>query len=223
MPQFTLRDIRLQIPAEALHGGLEKALASGRYEGQEADALLRHLVPEDRFLDLGAGLGFLCCLAARIVGAAQVTGVEAGPQTARLARANLDRNGFAEARLVHAAVTAGTAGEVEFGQRPSFWASALKGAADWPKNAQILRVPARPLADLMDEAQPTVLSCDIEGAEAEVLACPLPPGLRRIVVELHPAVYGLKGTRAIFDALSAQGFAFTPDGSRGATVVFARI
>lgn len=227
MPEFLLRDIRLQIPAEGLHGGLERALTTGRYEGQEADAILRHLAPGDRFLDLGAGLGFLCCLAARVLGAAQVTGVEAGPQTVQLARANLDRNGFSAVRLMQGAVvgaaTAETADGVEFGQRPGFWASALKGPGDWPKNAQVVRVPALPLVPLLAEVRPSVLCCDIEGAEVAVLAQPLPPRLRLIVVEIHPGAYGLAGTRALFDGLSAQGFAFTPEGSRGATVVFQRL
>ncbi|GAB1362132.1 hypothetical protein MASR1M32_13680 [Rhodobacter sp.] len=60
MPDFSLRGLTLSLPQSALRGGLEQALSSGRYEGQEADALLRHLTPEDRVLDLGAGIGFLC-------------------------------------------------------------------------------------------------------------------------------------------------------------------
>ncbi len=221
MPSFALRGLTLSLPDATLRGGLEQALSSGRYEGQEADAILRHLRPGDRFLDLGAGIGFLCALAARVVGEDAVTGVEAGPETALLARANLDANGFPGVRMLHGAVTAGKAQEVEFGQRPAFWASALKGAGDWPANARVLRVPALPVGPLLAEARPTVLSCDIEGAELEVLSQPL-PGVRLIVVEIHPSVYGTTGTRRLFDALSAQGFAYLPEGSRGAVVVFGR-
>jgi FkbM family methyltransferase len=221
MPSFTLRGLTLTLPDAALRGGLEQALTSGRYEGQEADAILRHLTPGDRFLDLGAGLGFLCALAARVVGEGAVTGVEAGPETAELARANLDANGFAGVTLRHGAVTGGDIGTVAFGQRPAFWASALKGDADWPANATVLQVPALPIGPLLAEARPSVLSCDIEGAEVEVLTRPL-PGVRLVVVEIHPSVYGATGTRRLFDALSAQGFAYSPEGSRGATLVFAR-
>jgi hypothetical protein len=67
-----------------------------------------------------------------------------------------------------------------------------------------------------------VLSCDIEGAEAQVLSAPL-PGVRVLVVEIHPSAYGLPGTRDLFNALSAQGFAYSTEGSRGATVVFQRL
>ncbi len=150
-----------------------------------------------------------------------MTGVEAGPETLSYARANLAANGFSGVRLIHGAVTATQTGEVAFGQRPAFWASALKGNGDWPENARVTPVPARPIAALLAEARPTVLSCDIEGAEAQVLAEPL-PGVRLIVVEIHPGLYGAAGTRALFAALSAQGFAYCPEGSRGATVVFER-
>ncbi|GAB1362131.1 hypothetical protein MASR1M32_13670 [Rhodobacter sp.] len=159
--------------------------------------------------------------AARVVGESAVTGVEAGPETAGLARANLAANGFPGARILQGAVTATETGEVEFGQRPAFWASALKGADDWPANARLLRVPALPIGPLLAQVLPTVVCCDIEGAERAVLAQPL-PGVRLVVVEIHPAAYGTSGTKELFDALSAQGFAYVPEGSRGATVVFGR-
>lgn len=221
MPSFPLRGLTLTLPARALRGGLEQALTSGRYEHQEADALLHHLRPGDRVLDLGAGLGFLCALAARVVGPEAVTGVEAGAETLQLARANLAANGFPGVRLIHGAVTAQETGEVEFGQRPAFWASATRTGADWPANATIHRVPARPIAGLLTEARPTVLTCDIEGAELAVLAEPL-PGLRLVVVETHPALYGPEGTGRLEAALASQGLAFTAEGTRGATRVYQR-
>jgi FkbM family methyltransferase len=224
MPRFTLRGLTLDVPEAALRGTLPEALTSGRYEGQEADAVLRHLRAGDRFLDLGAGLGFLCALAAREIGADRVTGVEAGPETARMARANLALNGFGAVDLHHGAVVPpGHEGRtVAFGQRPAFWASALQAGGDWPKNAEIVEVPAIQLSVLMETARPTILSCDIEGAEADVLDQPLPENLRLIVAEIHPSVYGAEGTRRLFQALAAQGFAYCPDGSRGATVVLVR-
>jgi FkbM family methyltransferase len=186
MPEFALRGLTLRLPESALRGGLEKALTTGRYEHQEADAILHHLRPGDHFLDLGAGLGFLCALAARVVGEAAVTGVEAGAETLALARANLAANGFSGVRLIHGAVTATATGEVEFGQRPAFWASAVKGPGPTGRRMRrwCLRARAAPRVALLAEVRPSVLCCDIEGAEVAVLAQPLPPGLRVIVVEI---------------------------------------
>ncbi|MFN3578557.1 MAG: FkbM family methyltransferase [Tabrizicola sp.] len=219
MRSFTLRGLTLHLPEAALKGNLERALSTGRYENHEADALLTHLRPGDRLLDLGAGLGFLCSLAAGVLGDAAVAGVEAGPETVKLARRNLAANGFPGVRVLKGAVVGTGGGEVEFGQRPAFWASALRGPEGWPENARVIRVPARPIGRLLARFAPTVISCDIEGGELDVLTRPL-PGVRLVVVETHPQVYGLAGVQRIAGALSAQGFA--AEGAKKDTLVFLR-
>lgn len=220
MRSFTLRGLTLYLPEAALKGNLERALSSGRYENHEADALLLHLRSGDRLMDLGAGLGFICALAAGVLGEDAVMGVEAGTETVKLARKNLAANGFEGVKVMKGAVVATGGGEVEFGQRPAFWASSLKGPEGWPENAEVIRVPARPIGMLLAKFAPTVICCDIEGGELEVLTQPL-PGVRLVVVETHPQVYGPKGVARINAALKAQGFEET-DGARKDTLVFRR-
>ena len=220
MRSFTLRGLTLYVPDAALKGNLERSLTAGRYENHEADALLLHLRPGDRMLDLGAGLGFICALAAGVLGEDAVTGVEAGPETVKLARRNLSANGYPGVKVLKGAVVASGDGEVEFGQRPAFWASALRGPEGWPENAEVIRVPARPVGKLLARFAPTVISCDIEGGELEVLIEPL-PGVRLVVVETHPLVYGAEGVARIEAALRAQGFQ-AAEGAKKDTLVFAR-
>lgn len=221
MRSFTLRGLTLSLPEAALKGNLERALSSGRYEHHEADALLLHLRPGDRLLDLGAGLGFICALAARVLGEASVFGVEAGPETIRLARRNLVANRFRGVKLVRGAAVAEGEGEVEFGQRPAFWASALRGPEGWPENAEVIGVPSRPIGKLLARFAPTVISCDIEGGEIAVLAEPL-PGVRLVVVETHPHVYGPEGVERIVAGLIGQGFISEQAGAMADTLVFRR-
>jgi FkbM family methyltransferase len=224
MRSFTLRGLTLYLPEAALKGNLERALSSGRYENHEADALLLHLRAGDRLLDLGAGLGFICALGAGVLGEGAVTGVEAGPETVKLARRNLAANGFPGVKVLKGAVVgAGTeanGGEVEFGQRPAFWASALQGPEGWPETAEVIRVPARPIGKLLAKFAPTVICCDIEGGELEVLTGPL-PGVRLVVVETHPQVYGPEGVARIVGALAGQGFV-AAEGAKKDTLVFRR-
>ena len=77
-----------------------------------------------------------------------------------------------------------------------------------------------PLGKLLARFAPTVISCDIEGGELEVLTEPL-PGVRLVVAETHPQVYGAEGVARIEAALRAQGFA-AADGAKKDTLVFAR-
>lgn len=225
MPDYHLRGLVFSLPLRSLRGALDQALSTGRYEDVAADALLAHLIPGDRFLDLGAGLGFLCALAARILGDTSVAGIEAGPDTITFASKNLAANGFAGVRLFEGAVIGAAVEEttygVEFGVRPAFWASALQGPSGWPANAQVVWVPTWPIATLLAEFGPTVICCGIEGGEHDVLMQPL-PGVRLLIVKFHSAAYGDDGVDRISDALVAQGFEPDPKGSRGTTVVFSR-
>lgn len=180
MAEFTLRGITLVLPDAALGGNLTEALLTGRYEHTEADALLRYLVPGDRFLDLGAGAGYLCCLAARVIGAQAVAGVEALPGMVAVGQANLARNGYAGGQIIHGAVVGPDhlGDSVRFGERSVFWASALAPPeAETPKGLRVQEVPALQLAPLLQRFSPTVIVCDIEGAESAVLDQPLPPPL----------------------------------------------
>jgi hypothetical protein len=83
-------------------------------------------------------------------------------------------------------------------------------------------VPQRPLAEALAEARPTVLVCDIEGAEATLL----PEGdwscLRLAVIELHPQWIGQAGVQAVFDAMHRAGLTYFPKASEGKVVTFRR-
>lgn len=228
MPDFIIDGIHLTIPADRLTDALVRSLQAGRYENTEAAAIKTHLRPDDRLLDLGAGAGYLLAQAARIVSdPGALAGVEASPEMAEVARATLARCGAAAARIRWGAVVPDDHAEPEvaFLQRRAFWASGLAAkappAADGP--ARRLMVPALRFGALLAEHRPTVLSIDIEGAEAALFDRPLPAPLRLVVIEIHPALYGLSGTRRIFDGLSASGFAYDARRARGATIVFSRI
>ena len=84
-------------------------------------------------------------------------------------------------------------------------------------------MPCLDFKDLLTTHQPTLLICDIEGGEADLLlGTNSMPSVRKIVLELHRSVTGLKGIRDIFLHLSKQGFAYDPGLSEKAVVVFHR-
>jgi len=224
MAEFVINEVFLTIPDKLLTGQLRASFTSGRYESSEADALIRHLRPKDRYLDLGAGAGYLLSLAVAKLGVARVTGVEAGPDMVPVAIENLRRNGGAKPEVQWGAIVPDSFPDetVTFMQRRSFWASSLtppEGAA----NMTAVEVPALRFGALLETVRPTVTSIDIEGGELELFTVQLPDFLRLIVIELHPAVYGKAGVKQVFDALSQQGFVYCLAGSKGGTVVFERL
>lgn len=224
MQDFTLNGIALRIPDDCLGPKLIEALQSGRYEHTEAIALERHLQPGDRVLDLGAGAGYLSCLAARIVGAGNVTAVEANPDMIAAIRANLDANGATATRLIEGAIVPDTYTDttVRFRRNAAFWAAALAEEGT-KQGGRISEVKAHHLGPLLAEHRPSVVIMDVEGAEADLVQCNWPKDIRLLVMEIHTGRYDARALKKIFDALSAEDFTYMPWGSRGETLVFQRV
>lgn len=221
MAKFKIKDIELRIPNSQLTPPLTKALESGHYEWNESAALEKHLVEGDRVLDLGAGAGFISSLAARFVGAANVTAVEASAAMLPVLRRNLNINGAGEAELLHGAVVADDfAGDhVVFKQAQAFWASAISLTA----SARDIKVPALRFGALVEKVQPSVVIMDIEGGEVDICQQAWPDCVRLLIMEIHTNRYPPSTVKAIFDGLSRAGFTYMPWGTRGEVVVQQRV
>jgi FkbM family methyltransferase len=223
MARFEVHGVSLRVPGKAMNDDLRKALETGSYEWNERIALTRHVGPEDRVLDIGAGAGFLSSLAAQVVGADNVVSVEASPVMLDVLRANLDENGARGSRLIHAAVVPDSYSDetVSFAVRDAFWASALASTA--PQAPNKVEVPALRLTDLLAEVQPSIVLMDVEGAEVELCEQPWPDSVRLLVMEIHTQRYPPASVKRIFDGLSAQGFTYMPWGTRGEVVTLQRV
>lgn len=223
MGSFTIDGIALEIPDGCLSDTLVQAIETGRYEGTESRAMKRHLVPTDRFADLGAGAGYLCALAASVVGGGNVLGVEANPVMAPAARANLHRNGGGTGRILHGAVVPDDfAGDsVRFLARKAFWAGAVDAGAvvDHPRHVE---VPVQRISAIMADHQPTLVVMDIEGGEADLAGYRWPDHVRMVIVEVHTRSYAAATLQAIFTGFFDCGFTYCPWGSRAETIVFER-
>lgn len=209
----------MNVPGRLLSPALNAAMTEGRYEHLEARALQRHLRPDDRVLELGAGCGFLSILAALVVGPEGVVAVEANPDLPDVIARNAAQNGVAGIDIRHGAVVAGKASTQSFFLRGAFWA----GSTDerHVKDVEVT-VPALGFGTLCREMRPTIIVADLEGGERHLFDEGVIDSVRVIVMELHENRYGQDGIRALFDRLSEAGFAYDPNGSRGKVVVFRR-
>ncbi|MEM8632115.1 MAG: FkbM family methyltransferase [Pseudomonadota bacterium] len=219
---FQIGSIVLEIPRACLGPGVRRALRSGRYERAEARAMNTHIRGDDRVLDLGAGAGFICTLAAERVGAENVLGLEANPDMAAAAQANLARNGYAAGRVLHGAIVGSgeTAREVAFQKGQGFWSGHVVSGAAAGDGA--CRVPAFRLGAFLTKHQPTLVIIDLEGGEAALIGEAWPDCTRSVILELHAGRYGGATIREIFRWFFAEGFSYAPEGSRGQLVVFQR-
>lgn len=212
MPIFNISGVTLNLPAEILSPNLIDWLKSGRYELQESRALTEFVTPEDVVMDIGAGVGFVSILAARIVGGQNVIAIEANPKLLPVLEHNFALNEVAGATLLNFAVVASGDPHATLYLNRAFWASTTLAPNTSQKGVE---VPAVSLEAITAEWQPTVVVCDVEGSEKDFFQAPLPPCVRLIILELHPTKYSAQAFDTILARLAAIGFAYvffdTPD------------
>jgi FkbM family methyltransferase len=181
---------------------IERPLRNGRYEGGEAALLARVLRPGDRVLELGAGLGLLSTIAGRMEGV-RVVAVEANPDLLPLIAETHRLNGVTSAEVRNGIVAAEDGSDVPFYLRPDFWASSMEPASR--PFVREVSLPCFGIARLIADVRPTVIVCDIEGAEAGLFDAADLSGVRALVIELHPKVYGAEGQARVLSTLARKG------------------
>ncbi len=187
---------------------IERPMRNNRYEGGECAALRQYLRPGDRVLELGAGIGLLSTVAATTNGVEAVTTVEANPELIPVIKATHDLNDARNVTVLNGVVSNGASGNLDFFLRPDFWASSME--PDSRAYKKVVSVPAHDIHTLIDERSPTVIVCDIEGAELGLfddadLSC-----VRVMILEFHPKVYGDMKTHAIYGMLADKGLHIVP-------------
>lgn len=223
MAEYEVEGLNLSVPDSILNDRIAAKLASGGYEADEARAAAMRLRPGQRVLELGAGIGYIASICARITGPQNVTSVEANPGMLPVIRANLERNGFGAVTLLHGAV-GGMAGEtapLAFDAAQSFWAARI--ADETTALDRMVEVPYLGLNDLMTQARPHVVIMDIEGAEQHLFDHPWPDHVRSVMMELHPTRYPDTVIQRIVDCMSVSGLTYDPGPSRGRILCFRRV
>jgi FkbM family methyltransferase len=213
---FVVGDIVIEAPKPPVSKSVRKSLRRNDYETAET-YLVRHLVrPGNTVLDLGSGLGLTSIAAAKASGNGRVVGYEADPVIAPLAEKNVRRNGV-QVEIRNKAI-AKEKGICEFYVRRSFPASSL-----FPfKGSKKIRIEADAAQDVIDEIQPDVIICDIEGIEKEVLVGANLSSVHRLIVEVHPQVIGLLGVLRCVQYLAASGLSLIESLCLGQVLVFDR-
>ena len=213
--------VKLPIVPGVMSDEMQYFLRAREYENAEAKALPKLVEPGERLLELGAGIGFLSTLVARQQAEAIVV-VEANPDLIEVIRATHRLNGVRSVVRNAVAAPVKIAETAPFYLHKNFWASSLTPFKEKHLRG-VVEVPIVVLDEMLREHTPTLLVVDIEGGEVDLLAGAELPGVRKVYMELHQAAIGLAGVKLVFDRLSAKGFAYDADHSRGPVVLFRRL
>lgn len=201
----TLNGVRLRAdPARIGHEVVERILC-GDYEGREARMLRMFLAPDDRVMELGAGIGFIGLLCARTVGGANVHSFEANPMMEPVIRDNYALNGPDAPALTIGLLAPGSAdsGDKAVLYVPDlFWAASTTPIV----GARSVATPRLSLEERIAALRPTFLIMDIEGGEIDVVEALEHSSIRKIAMELHPDITGQAAIDAMETHLERLGF-----------------
>lgn len=216
-PMITSRGLRFPLDKAILRPRLRQLLKKQEYERKESEAVLHIVKRDDTVIELGGGIGYMSTLMAVKCGAT-VHAFEGNPGLIPYIRRVHAENNAAGA-VVHHALIGPAAGAADFYIRENILASSMTEMAGEP-HLSVTQVQVRAATDVFAALNPTVLVCDIEGAEAHLIpALPL-QGLRAAILELHPQWIGQAGVKAVFDAFAAAGLTYYPKASEAKVVTF---
>lgn len=191
--------LRLQGSSFAPWGAQAYAVLTGTHEVQVQEALRRSVGAGDVVWDVGANIGALSLVAARIVGpAGRVIAVEPEAGCAAAIRAGAARNdlGWLEVREV-AATDSSRDVELIVVDDTLWTRLASVGRHELQTERRVVTGCA---LDDLDAPAPALVKIDVEGAELEVLA-----GMRRLLAEAQPVVIcEMHGRNREFCAAMAQ-------------------
>ena len=172
----------------------------GGYEAVEAELVSAIVRPGDRVLEVGAGIGFVSILCAKLAGEGRVTSYEANPKLEPTIRANYTLNGLSPDLRMKAVTKDGTSSS--FFANDNILSSSL---IDRKLTASKITVESDPIAAAMADVQPDVIVMDVEGAEVDLLPAADLSGVRAMIVEVHPHIVGEAPIAAMDAALAGQG------------------
>lgn len=213
--------LRVPVKGDHITKPVWKGIWRKSYEAPELLALQSLIRPDDRILELGAGMGLVSGVVAKRFPNAQFVSYEANPHLAPIIRNLHRRNGISNVTL-HSAVVAPTAsGDMrQFRIHRNFTESSLvTNSADMYS----VDVPVHDPVDVMEQVKPDMLLCDIEGGEAELIpALPL-AGVRAVVIELHPNILSRHEMSRIFDAFLTASLVPVVELSTATVMAFERV
>ena len=178
------------------------AVACGAIEAEEVAIASRHLTSEDRIVEFGMGMGIAAALVNRACRPQAHHCFEANAGIIPYARDLFAGNGL-DIQIHEAAL--GDGGERPFFVVEDYILSSFDephGRTDYRKTI----VPTVRIQDVIGMCGPTAIFCDIEGAELMFLDPAVLEGVSKVVVELHPDIYGRQRMAGYIEDFRKAGF-----------------
>lgn len=201
-----------------IKGRVRRLLRTNGYEEKEADAALRIVKKNDVVLELGGGIGYMSTLVASKRDVASVHSFEANPHLIPYIRSVHAANGVTNAQVTNA-ILGPRKGSVDFYLRDPMLGSSMQ-VLDGETDPPSVKVDVLNAKTVFKEIKPTVVICDIEGAEVDLIPQLDLTGVRAAIIETHPQWIGPEGINKVMRAFMDAGLAYYHRGSHGKVLCF---
>ena len=197
------------------------ALSMGKVEAEEIALSTSYVTADDHIIEFGSGYGFAAALTHQATKPVRHICYEVNPTAQTYCKAMMAANKI-DVTIVPKAL--GDGSDTAFYLCDDYVKSGFQKPLDTEAYRQI-DVPTISLAEACSAERPTILICDVEGAELPFLtleslqskAC---QSLRGVMIELHPAHYGQEGMDEMISRFQQAGFAIKEQ--QGDCIFFAR-
>ena len=192
--------VRIDARAAVVGEAVRRQLLRADYEFAERRLAAAHLRPSDRVVEIGAGIGLVGLVCARLAARGAVFSFEANPGLEAVIRDNYARNAVAPMLDMRAVTPDG--GPVTFHVTPSLLSSSIQNR----DGGRSVTVESVAFGAVLREHRPDVIVMDVEGAEIDLLGGSDLPGVRLVVVETHANVTGRDAVDRMEAHMRASGF-----------------
>ncbi len=190
------------LTSEVLSPEMRSTLFSGQYEDAEYQILSDALLPCDRVLEFGTGLGFVttfCCLRC---GSESVVTYEANPGMETYLRLNWKLNGVSP--TLRLGLVSDRIGSGVLHVSDQSWSSSI---FERNKCTRTIDVPLVRFSMAIEDVKPTFVVMDIEGGEVKLVREPIPPCVSKFLIEYHESLTGPESAAQVHEWLLSSGFA----------------
>jgi FkbM family methyltransferase len=216
--------VKIPIDRDVISEKLERKLKNNNYEAPEVRGLANFVKKQDRILELGAGIGFISTYLSKIFGVKGVLAYEANPDMLPYIEKVHRANGVENVEVRNQLLLNDTA--VANASIPFYITDPLHSSSMVKPDATITRVadvPTARLSDAIAEFDPTIIVCDIEGAEAEIFEAVNFGNVKRVYAESHRRKYGGLGMRKFVHDMHRHDFFLNARYSVDGQVLFNRL
>lgn len=195
---------------------IQNLLFKGLYEADERKLLSKLCQPNDRVLELGAGIGVIGLIAANRCPDGAVVSYEANPRMERIILGNYALNRYRPSLIMAPITTDGAA--ISFHITDNIISSsALHREA---VESSVVTLGSVAINEAIRDHAPNFLVMDIEGYEERLLMEADLSSIDKLLIEFHPAITGTATVSALHAHLAGLGFETIA--SSGQNVAFLR-